>query len=528
MLGDFFKRKIAKAKCFALGLETITEKGLKDLDDLRVGDNLLGFDYEGDGGDALNKVEDVRKITAHGTYYCINEKVLLFENQSIVANGNVTHAKLLKVGDKLVGLGGREVLVSSITKVKGRYTFYNLKVRTNHTYFLNGILMHNASRFWVGGSGTFATSSHWSASTGGAGGASVPTSADDVFMDANSGSATVTNSVTPACRSIDLTGFTGAWTASSTQNLDCYGSFNCGTTVLTVNVINFRATTTGWTINFNGTTQSFSNANDGSPGIWFVGVGGGWTLNDDLNNSNGAAVEVDAGTFNGNNKNVSAQGFCVDGSSSTRVVNMGSGTYTLRGAGGFGTNGWGTNGTSVTTGLTFNANTSTIKMTGVGAFRTFAGAGLTYNNIWISVGTDTNVTYFQGGFGATINQLKDDSTGTHGLYFNAGKTFTIADWQVSGITSHLITITSCTDSSQTTSTATHSLVYSGGTVVSADFLAISHSVATPGSTWYAGTHSTNSQATSTAGSGWIFTAPPSGVFLPKRRSTQAINRAAVY
>lgn len=42
------------------------------------------------------------------------------------------------------------------------------------------------SRYWVGGTGNFNDSSHWSVTSGGVGGASVPTFADDVFFDLNS------------------------------------------------------------------------------------------------------------------------------------------------------------------------------------------------------------------------------------------------------------------------------------------------------------------------------------------------------
>jgi hypothetical protein len=46
-----------------------------------------------------------------------------------------------------------------------------------------------ANRYWVGGTGNWDTSStsNWSTTSGGAGGASAPTSADDVFLDSNSG-----------------------------------------------------------------------------------------------------------------------------------------------------------------------------------------------------------------------------------------------------------------------------------------------------------------------------------------------------
>lgn len=51
-----------------------------------------------------------------------------------------------------------------------------------------------AARFWVGGTGTWdaVTTTNWSATSGGAGGASVPTSADTVTIDTNSGTGTCT------------------------------------------------------------------------------------------------------------------------------------------------------------------------------------------------------------------------------------------------------------------------------------------------------------------------------------------------
>jgi hypothetical protein len=51
-----------------------------------------------------------------------------------------------------------------------------------------------ANRYWVGGSGTWnaVNTANWSATSGGAGGASVPTAADTAFLDAASGAAVVT------------------------------------------------------------------------------------------------------------------------------------------------------------------------------------------------------------------------------------------------------------------------------------------------------------------------------------------------
>ena len=49
-----------------------------------------------------------------------------------------------------------------------------------------------ANRYWVGGSGNWdTTTTHWSATSGGTGGASAPTSVDSVFFD-QAGTYTVT------------------------------------------------------------------------------------------------------------------------------------------------------------------------------------------------------------------------------------------------------------------------------------------------------------------------------------------------
>jgi hypothetical protein len=51
-----------------------------------------------------------------------------------------------------------------------------------------------ANKFWVGGTGTWdsSTTTHWSTTTGGGGGAAAPTTGDTVIFDASSGGGTVT------------------------------------------------------------------------------------------------------------------------------------------------------------------------------------------------------------------------------------------------------------------------------------------------------------------------------------------------
>jgi len=62
-----------------------------------------------------------------------------------------------------------------------------------------------ADRFWVGGAGSWNSTTKWSATSGGASGASVPTSADNAIFDTNSGTAHFTVTVTDNATCANLT-----------------------------------------------------------------------------------------------------------------------------------------------------------------------------------------------------------------------------------------------------------------------------------------------------------------------------------
>lgn len=125
-------------------------------------------------------------------------------------------------------------------------------------------------RYWVGGTGTWNTSSttNWSATSGGASGASAPTSADNVFFDANSDSAGANFTVTctaAVCANLSVTNTTpvGTYSGSLTVSGSTIAFTACAnTTGLTLDwqpTINASLTigsvatnTIGGTINFNG------------------------------------------------------------------------------------------------------------------------------------------------------------------------------------------------------------------------------------------------------------------------------------
>jgi hypothetical protein len=84
--------------------------------------------------------------------------------------------------------------------------------------------------YWIGGAGDWNDGNHWSNTSGGAGGACVPSVYDDVYFDANSGltpaSKTVTiNNGNAYCHNINWTGAANnpIWSKSGSWNLECWG-----------------------------------------------------------------------------------------------------------------------------------------------------------------------------------------------------------------------------------------------------------------------------------------------------------------
>lgn len=121
-----------------------------------------------------------------------------------------------------------------------------------------------ASRYWVGGSGNWSTSdtTHWATSSGGAGGASVPTKNDDVIFDTASGSANYTatiTSTTVVCNNLTLANCSGGVLTLSGygKNIYCYGNLTIGASVvisMLMGTIYFYASSGSYELTTNGVT----------------------------------------------------------------------------------------------------------------------------------------------------------------------------------------------------------------------------------------------------------------------------------
>lgn len=315
-----------------------------------------------------------------------------------------------------------------------------------------------ASRYWVGASadwdGTAGTK--WATTSGGAGGAAVPTISDDVFFDANSGGGTDCEKTTNTdVASLNFTGFTGIFRGAGT--IDAIGSLTLGS---------------GMTYSHTGSLQFTSDGSITSNGITItsnqieINSGAVITLQDSLVHTGTNGIILTNGTLNANNFNVTC--FLFNGSNSNvRTLTMGSGTWTITGSGTVWT-------IATTTNLTLNANTSTIKLTDNSASnKIFSAGSLTYNNYWNAT-QGAGVCIMQGG-NSTWNDFKIDAG--RNQQFNAGSTFTISSLTAIGTSIDTIIITS-------SSAATHTLSDASG-INTVEHCSISYSIASGGATFNA-------------------------------------------
>jgi hypothetical protein len=278
-----------------------------------------------------------------------------------------------------------------------------------------------ADRYWVGGSGNWnATSTtNWAASSGGASGASAPTSADNVIFDTNSNTLLLPFTVTvtgttaaPAlCADFSTSALDGAMTLTmgATAFLDVYGSMTLPVTNFSVSAtvgagIRYKSTTTGKTVTTNGV--SLSNAR-----VSFIGNGGAWTLGSALTTLR--EMDVNEGTFDTGNFNVSCLSFNTSTIAVVKSINLGSSTLTVSGATPAFSIGTPTN-------LTWNAGTSTIICSS--SSPTFNGAGFTFYNVSFTSNAASAITITGAN---TYNDLTFTSRASTGIAFitiNANQT----------------------------------------------------------------------------------------------------------
>lgn len=284
------------------------------------------------------------------------------------------------------------------------------------------------------------------------------------------------------CNNLDLTGFTGTFAGASSLNVA--GNFDIGTATASTftGTTTFSATSGTKTIRTNGITLN-------AP-ITFNGVGGTWTLSDNLTIGSTRTLTLTNGTFNANNKNVSC-GLFASSNSNTRVLTMGSGTWTITGTGTV----WSF---ATVTGLTYNVGTSTVIISDTSASsKTIASPSspVAFYNLTI-IGGGSGAIIWTGVASRAINTLT--ITGPKTIQWSAGGTYVVADWNVQGSSGNNVVFNSTTPGS------TYTFSKASG-LVDVRYVTIQDSIATGGA-YFQATNSTDSGNNS----GWNFVTASAG------------------
>ena len=319
------------------------------------------------------------------TFYKINDiAVPLFKNQSIwrldpsAGMWRVTHAKLLQVGDTICDGANEDVIITSIEIDLTQTEWWRLEVSGDHSVIADGLTLHNASRFWVGGTGNWdaSTTTNWGSADGLADGASVPTSDDDVDTTtlSNATDYTLTITATANCNNFTMGApLTGKVTWAGSSAINIYGSMNLsgGTAGITRSysgAITFKATATGKTVTTNAVAVKSL--------IVFNGAGGGWTLQDAFAGDQ-SSFTLTAGGVDTNGQTAAFGEMIIGASASTRALTLGASAVSTTGY-------YGSWKCASSTGLTFDAGTSTITITDAGQSPDWGG--LTYYNVVVNNG----------------------------------------------------------------------------------------------------------------------------------------------
>ena len=202
-----------------------------------------------------------------------------------------------------------------------------------------------ANRYYKGGN--WSNINSWSATVDGAGGASVPTSSDNVYWNSVPDSATYTVDAVAYCLAMDWTGATNTPTLAGGSSLNIYGN-------VTFILAMVYSHTSELAFLGNSSTFTSNGLTIGASGTFTPAKTAGQTITLTDNITTGKIIYHFQGEFDTASKTVNCAGYLLN-NANTRVLTLGASVLNLTGS-------WDTNNTNNIT-----ANTATINVTGTGA-----------------------------------------------------------------------------------------------------------------------------------------------------------------
>lgn len=349
-----------------------------------------------------------------------------------------------------------------------------MTVYSNNNTSLGTVSSGSGNSWVVSVGGTYASQDMTAATTG----ASVPTSADNVFFNSTSSLVSYTATVSVSQSALNLTlsaPASGTFTFSQSGTFFFYGNLTIAASGVVASTFIGQLAASG--------TQTITTNNVLIKGISTPSTYNGTiTLGSDINVSS-ILTRVTSGSyiFNTNNYNVTI-GYWVCDLSASGTFNMGTSTFVSTSSTGL--NFSGTN--------TYNFSSNNITLTEANSQIQIA-AVVTLGSVTCTA--SSGACLIRLNYGSTINTLATTSFG--GFKFAASNLINIGNFYATGISGSLIRVESQSAGFQ------YYLSKPSG-VVSCNYLAIVDCVAQGGASWYAGSGSTSSNTT-----GWTLTNAPS-------------------
>lgn len=266
-------------------------------------------------------------------------------------------------------------------------------------------------RYWVGGNANWdaTAGTKWATSSGGTGGAAVPTAADDVYLDNGAGTGNVSVTAPAVCRSLNCTGYTGTLTQGTSITI---GDATAGAGSIALKFVSgMTYTASGNTINFvstSATVQTIDFAGKGGTGLvtFNASSNGSWQYVG-AHTTTAGTVTLTKGTLDLNSRTDITWTNFNSANTNVRRLILGSAAITINGASATSWN------VATITNLTVDANTATLTFTGIN--NAFSSGTFNWNGLSIVASATGD---FQIGGSPTINSLTRAGT--------AGKTNTLS------------------------------------------------------------------------------------------------------
>lgn len=215
-------------------------------------------------------------------------------------------------------------VVDETQAASGASTARTATITNLHNISALAIAVIPSGRYWVGGTGTWdtGTTTNWSQTSGGVGGAKVPTANDPVFFD-QAATYTVTMTGALTCYNLTVSAGTVTFATGTTPTLAVSGSMSliAGTVWNSTGTTTFNSTrTAGETITTNGTALNGS--------VTFNGVGGGWSLTSALTTGATQTTTLTNGALSLNGFDLTT-GIFSSSNTNTRSINFGTNSIIL-------------------------------------------------------------------------------------------------------------------------------------------------------------------------------------------------------